>query len=239
MRVPIKQLKNVEIISIEGNIGSGKSTLLEYLLKSEEITKQNNNVKFFLINEPVDLWNDIKDENGTTILEKFYKSPSKYAFSFQMMAYVTRFERIYDTYISVCSEAEKNQDTKYIIFTERCLYTDKHVFAKMLYQANNMESIEYSIYNKWFNAFINWIPINKILYVKANPILCYKRVGLRDRDGEDKITLEYLEMCDKYHRDMMNEMSNIDIFILDGNENIHEEKTWYIWKNKILQFVNI
>ena len=69
--------------------------------------------------------------------------------------------------------------------------------------------------------------------------MCYKRVGLRDRDGEDKITLEYLEMCDKYHRDMMNEMSNIDIFILDGNENIHEEKTWYIWKNKILQFVNI
>ena len=71
------------IISIEGNIGSGKSTLLEQLR-----TKYKNNKQIVFINEPVDEWDTIKDEDGQTILSKFYKNQSKYAFSFQMMAYI-------------------------------------------------------------------------------------------------------------------------------------------------------
>ena len=57
------------IISIEGNIGSGKSTLVSEL---EKYFKDNNKIGF--LQEPVDIWNTIKDENGTTILEKFYEN---------------------------------------------------------------------------------------------------------------------------------------------------------------------
>ena len=38
-----------------------------------------------LINEII-----ITDENGITILEKFYENPTKYGFSFQIMAYISR-----------------------------------------------------------------------------------------------------------------------------------------------------
>ena len=56
-----------KIIAIEGNIGSGKSTLVS---KLEEIFK--NNSDYYFLQEPVSIWNTIKDENGVTILEKFY-----------------------------------------------------------------------------------------------------------------------------------------------------------------------
>ena len=42
-----------------------------------------------------------------------------------------------------------------IFITERCLYTDKHVFAKMLYDDGKIESVNYAIYNKWFDTFID------------------------------------------------------------------------------------
>ena len=62
----------MKIISIEGNIGSGKSTLLSNLRQHYE---NNSNVVF--LKEPVDEWEKIKDENGETILKKFYADQEK------------------------------------------------------------------------------------------------------------------------------------------------------------------
>ena len=75
----------VLIISIDGNIGSGKSTALNFL---KDKYKYDNSIIF--LEEPVDTWNEIKDE-GKTILGKFYENQEKYAFPFQMMAFITRY----------------------------------------------------------------------------------------------------------------------------------------------------
>ena len=72
------------IYSIEGNIGSGKSTLVN-MLKIE----QENNKNIVFMDEPVCIWESIKDKEGTNIIEKFYGNTPKYAFSFQMMAYIS------------------------------------------------------------------------------------------------------------------------------------------------------
>ena len=71
------------IISIEGNIGSGKSTMVEYLKQN----LQNDSTICFL-QEPVDIWNTIIDKNGVNIIENYYNDQKKYAFQFQMMAYI-------------------------------------------------------------------------------------------------------------------------------------------------------
>ena len=151
-----------KIIAIEGNIGSGKSTLVS---KLEEIFK--NNTDYYFLQEPVSIWNTIKDENGVTILEKFYNETEKYAFQFQMMAYISR--------LSILREALKNKNAKYII-TERSIYTDSNVFAKMLYDDKKITLIEYTIYKKWFDEFISEIPISKIIYVKTDPEIAHQRV---------------------------------------------------------------
>ena len=51
------------IVSIEGNIGSGKSTLL-----TELHNKYGKDASICFIQEPVDAWNTVQDENGVSIL---------------------------------------------------------------------------------------------------------------------------------------------------------------------------
>jgi len=205
-----------QIISIEGNIGSGKSTILKYL---KEYFKNTENIIF--LQEPIDIWETIKDENGQTILSKFYENQEKYSFAFQMMAYISR--------LSILRNTIKENPTA-IIITERCLNTDRYVFAKMLYDSKKIEEIEYQIYLKWFDEFLDTIQNSKMIYMKTNPEICYQRIAKRNRDGESNISLTYLEGCHKYHESMIQQLtyeileinSNIDT---DLNKEILNE--WY------------
>lgn len=69
---------NSQVISIDGNIGSGKSTLLA---KLKEHYADNDHVVF--LKEPVDDWEKITDENGITMLEKFYSNQENIHFHFK------------------------------------------------------------------------------------------------------------------------------------------------------------
>ena len=221
-------------ISIEGNIGSGKSTLLANL---REHYKNNDNVIF--LKEPVDEWAKIKDINGTTILEKFYADQEKYSFSFQMMAYVSRIKVLRDT----LKEKNIGQDKKhYIIITERSLYTDKMVFAKMLYDTGKIEDVNYQIYLNWFDTFSGEFPVHKVIYVKAAPEKCYERIAKRSREGEENIPLEYLTACSLYHDNMLDKSTDSCVcnkqLILDGNIDIYENKTQVDeWIQEIEQYI--
>ena len=221
-------------ISIEGNIGSGKSTLLANL---REHYKNNDNVIF--LKEPVDEWAKIKDINGTTILEKFYADQEKYSFSFQMMAYVSRIKVLRDT----LKEKNIGQDKKhYIIITERSLYTDKMVFAKMLYDTGKIEDVNYQIYLNWFDTFSGEFPVHKVIYVKAAPEQCYERIAKRSREGEENIPLEYLKACSLYHDNMLDKTIESCVcyeqLILDGNIDIYENKTQVDeWIQEIEQYI--
>ena len=153
-----------KIVSIEGNIGSGKSTLLETL---RETYKEEADIVF--LNEPVDEWAKITDENGVTILEKFYADQEKYSFPFQMMAYVSRLKILRDAMSKIFMNKLSSPSSlkKVIVITERSLFTDKLVFAKMLYDDNKIEPINYKIYLSWFDTFSNEFPIHKVVYVKT------------------------------------------------------------------------
>jgi thymidylate kinase len=199
--------------SIEGNIGSGKSTLLSNL---KNHFKNDNRIVF--IKEPVDEWAKIRDSQGSTMLEKFYQDQSKYAFSFQMMAYISRLST-FKTAIS-----ENPQAT--IFITERSLDTDKYVFARMLFDDLKIEDVNYQIYNTWFELFANEYPIHKIIYVKTDPEICYERISKRSRTGEDCIPIDYLKKCDYYHDDMMStKYKNHQNILIDGNIDIYTDET--------------
>jgi len=206
------------IISIEGNIGSGKSTLVNDLQKYFK-NKGITNDKVVFLQEPVDIWNTIRDNTGT-ILEHFYKDQEKYSFPFQMMAYISRLSKLRETI---------NKYPNAIIITERSLYTDKYVFAKMLYDDNKIDEICYQIYLKWFNDFIGDLPKHEFIYIKATPEKCMERIIKRNRTGET-IALDYLKNCCDYHDKMLSmhecysELTldgNIDMGSADGQYNMH------------------
>lgn len=192
------------ILSIEGNIGSGKSTLIQNM-------KKIFNYNTVFVDEPVDEWKSITDLQGDSILMNFYKDPERWSFPFQMMAYISR--------LSSLRKSVKDNPGK-IIITERCTHTDYNVFAKMLYDDEKITEIEYKIYMKWYNEFLTDIPIHKFIYVDAKPEKCFERVKKRNREGEENIPLEYLNLCGKYHENWLNGKKNI--IRLDGNIDYNE-----------------
>ena len=196
------------IVSIEGNIGSGKSTLLKELKKCGDL-----NNKFVFVQEPVDEWNNIKDSSGETIIQKFYANQEAYAFSFQILAYITRLRKILDA-------IEKNPDA--VIISERSLETDRYVFAQMLYDDGKIREIDWIIYNYWFNSFLDRIKTNLIIYIKTSPDNCHKRITKRNRSGE-VIPIEYLENCDNYHNNWLKDLT-VEVITLNGDTNINTEE---------------
>ena len=185
------------IISIEGNIGSGKSTLTHLLSKHLKSIYGVGNIIY--LQEPVKEWDDIRDEEGRTMLEKFYADQHRYAFSFQMMAYISR--------VALLRRAANNAFAG-IIVTERSVETDREVFARMLHDEGKIEQAEYQIYLKWFDEFTRGLEVHGIIHLETPPTLCRERVASRSRDGET-IPLNYLQKCEDYHRAWLSTKSPI------------------------------
>jgi deoxynucleoside kinase len=223
---PISSGKPV-IVSIDGNIGSGKSTLVEHLRERYE-----GHPKICFLQEPVEMWNTITSKDGETILSMYYGNQKKYAFAFQMMAYISR--------LVLLREALK-KDYDFIV-TERSVFTDKNVFAKMLYDDEKIEEVEYAIYNKWFDEFLADMPTAAIIYVHTDPAVAEERVVKRSREGE-AIPLAYLERCHHYHEAWLN-YDNVDdttaMLVLDANTDIvdHPEKIKE-WMDEIGAFLGL
>ena len=210
------------IFSIEGNIGSGKSTLVKELKKSVPNILDK---KVVYVQEPVNEWSKIKDKKGETILEKFYANQHKYAFSFQMMAYISRLALLRNI-------VRENPDA--IIITERSVFTDREVFAKMLYDEGKIEEVDYQIYLKWFDEFIEEIPISGLIYVTTTPEKSKERVDLRARAGES-IPLSYLQRCHDYHESWIKNIKK-QVCLFNGNVDFKNNLD-YLSKDLVTGFI--
>jgi deoxyadenosine/deoxycytidine kinase len=235
-------MENIQIVSIEGNIGSGKSTFLKQL-EAYFLNKGHSHVIF--VDEPVDEWNDIHDKKGDTILKKFYEDSEKYSFPFQMMAFITRYTKIKKAFIKAMNMKEEtiyNSFEKYnpIIVTERCLYTDKYVFAQMLYDDKKIEEINYIIYNKWFDEFARELPVHKIIYIDTKSNMCHERIAKRSRNGESNIPLTYLENCEKYHNSMVQKrvVDGTILYKIDGNRDMNDKLSYDNLLEMSYHFIN-
>jgi len=225
------------IVTIEGNIGSGKSTLLAVLRQwaaDQSASDRGNEThrsiarRMVFVTEPVDVWTAIKDSHGDSILAKFYRDPATYAFSFQMMAYITRLSLV---------KRALTQDPDKIIVCERSIHTDKHVFASMLRDDGLIEDVNFQIYTKWFDEFADLFKTveSKVVYVQADPRVCFARILKRAREGE-RVGIEYLEKCNRYHDAWL--APYVDKLVLDGNAakpaTVHD---YVEWIDKVISLV--
>jgi deoxyadenosine/deoxycytidine kinase len=217
------------IVSIDGNIGSGKTTgkakLREYIMS---LKRKNEDDSIIFVDEPTSDWEQIKDESGVPILTNLYIDVKRFAFRFQMMAYITRLRKL--------RQALKTPNVRLII-TERCLLTDAHVFAKMLYDSKKIEQDEYDIYMRWFDEFAKEVEPTCIIYFKASTEVCMNRIQKRNRPGESKIDFEYLEECNRYHDEWLNSVpSKIMIPTLILNADVDADA--YNYSQDIYHFIN-
>jgi deoxyguanosine kinase len=178
------------LISIEGNIGSGKSTLMREL--------RVRNPDWHFVDEPVENWMALKNERGESLLEVFYGEKRRWAYTFQNTALLTRI-------LALRSAVDKWRKTGYpgspIFVTERCIETDARVFAKMLADDGDIDALEMTLYENWFEAFKDQVPAPcAYLHVDTPVTVCHERIEKRGRDGEtNTIPIAYLDQLDSAH----------------------------------------
>lgn len=204
-----------KLIYVEGNIGSGKSSLLKMIENKIKDSK--------LVYEPVNSWMSItgnhKDDN---ILSNFYNNMTRWAYSMQNIVYLTR---VNDLIIS----RNQAKDKKYI-FSERSIFTDRHIFAEIAHKSNNMNELEWKWYLEWYSFLYKYfktsIEPNGYIYLNCDVGVSMNRIKKRDRDGEDKIDVNYLkELCESHDLWMGQvKRSGKPVLILDCNNDFLENE---------------
>lgn len=204
------------VFILEGNIGSGKSTLLNKL--------KNYTNDYIIIQEPVDDWMELKNNNNESLFQCFYKDPSKYAYLFQTHIINTRFKKIIN-YL--------NNNNKLII-CERSIMTDIHIFVEALKELNNINEFEYKIINDLYSTLLklsNFKP-DGIIYLQVDPDTCFKRITKRNRNGEETIDIKYLNILHQKHEQWL--LNSNNTLIINNNDDLNKINDFIkniIWKN--------
>ena len=215
-----------KIISIEGGIGAGKTTIIEHL---EKLYKNDATVQF--IREPVSIWESIQDDNGENILQKFYKDAAKFAFTFQVMAFVTR--------LSMIRKIVKENPQCKMIICERSLDADRNIFAKMLFDDGLIDDIHYKIYLKFYEEYKDDFKLDGIVYINADAEVCNERIRKRARGGEEGVPLEYLKNCQKYHDEWLDSLPEGMVLNIKTNEDVsYNGDQGTVWLEEIQKYCN-
>ena len=192
-------------IAILGNIGSGKTELANELSTLLSWKKAE---------EPVQQWID------SGFLAEYYNDIKRYAFSFQIYAFITRL---------MCYERTR--------LGESCIM-DSHVLTdKALMRAQvklglltDKEAEWYeSIYNDCMHLVRDQAKPDIIIYLQCSPQVCHQRMQERNRIEEKQISIEYLTILNNE----LNQLITQDL--------VHEYKVLTIdatkSKNEVLQQV--
>lgn len=206
------------IISLEGNIGAGKSTLLSQLQRAAEMSarvSQHRPIEF--VQEPVSRWESVNSQtvsNSDNLLAHFYADPDTYAFPFQIMAYATQLDELY--------QSIKKQPA--IVLTERSLESNREIFTKMFRDEGKIDPVHYQIYcenAKTCRALCpHPITTDAVIYLRSSAEVCAERIQKRGRAGEEQITLDYLKTCHDYHENWLGNMPAHQCLVLDADKDL-------------------
>ena len=191
------------MILLEGNIGAGKSTLGQVIAGSEA---------FGFIEEPTSAW---REGFASNMLDLFYSDTQRWAFTFQICAFVTRAK----TWHEVLALTDHSR-----VVLERSIFCDRYIFAENCYRTGLMSETEYQLYcGMWdFLASNYCVEPNLTLYLRTPAEVCLERIKVRDRTEEAGIPLEYLQQLEALHDEWL--MDDPRTIVLDGEQRWNAEQ---------------
>jgi deoxyadenosine/deoxycytidine kinase len=198
----------IKFVTLQGIIGVGKSTQLQRIREAHP--------EFMFVDEPLAVWQSLVDpKSGKNLLELFYSDQTRWAYTFQNSAFITRLRAATDALEAAKKEWTKrytiatiaNPDVEYktplVVVSERDILCDRHVFATMLHDSNTLSELEWKLYTSWFDYFCGGdkpiIKVDGIVWVREPVDVCQQRIKTRGRVGEENIPVEYQRELNEYH----------------------------------------
>lgn len=206
--------KNKAFFVVDGNIGAGKTTFLRIL---------SDYFCAHVVYEPTAKWQKIIGQEN--LLENFYRDTPRWAYTFQSYAFVTRILE---------QESHALAHSEPIQILERSVFSDRYCFAKNCFELGFMSELEWKLYQDWFSWLVDNYVIrpNGFIYLRVDPLVCYKRLVKRQRKEEIGISLDYLDRLHQKHEDWLVQkkdvapyVKDIPVLVLDCNEDFEKTLT--------------
>lgn len=198
------------VVSVEAAIGTGKSSLLRLL--------QQHRPNWRFVQEPVDQWQNVGGKHN--LLQAFYGDKLRYAFSFQTYCVLSRIESVTKVLATIPGDVP-------VVILERSWFSDRNTFGKMLREQNNINEMEWVLYDEWYQFAVRNSPtIHGHIYLECETSTCMARLRKRDRTEEVSVTVEYQNQLIAKHEDWLSTLDqnrvcrvNVDKDFLDEEVN--------------------
>lgn len=191
-------------VSVEGNIGCGKTTLLEYFKSSPNVEA---------IKEPVEQWTNIQGHNALSLL---YEDPQRWSFSFNLYAQLTRIQM------------HVKPHSKPVKLLERSLYSTRYCFVENDYRNKTINGLEHGILTGWFDFLMERenTSLDLIIYLRADPQVCFNRIKKRSRKEECGVPYELIQSLHDLHEEWLIQHKKFKVpapvLVLDANKEYSE-----------------
>ena len=166
--------------------------------KTTLLQKLHNEYKYLICLEPVEQW--------MPYLKNIYENDKGY----------------YEFQIKVWSDRSFVQEkTEHPMLYERSPYFTRNTFVKCMLETEKITKEEYNNLNIMYdNTDIQWKP-KKYIYIKVSPEVSYERIQKRNREFENNITLDYLQILHRLYEEAYKEAKEkgYDIIEINGERN--------------------
>jgi deoxyadenosine/deoxycytidine kinase len=160
-----------KFVAIAGNVGVGKSTLTGML--SEKLG-----------------WEPFYEAvSDNPYLADFYKDMRRWSFHSQIFFLSRRLRHHHQLLRSPNS-----------VVQDRSVYEDAEIFARNLYQQDNMSDRDYGSYRELYQVLVLFLPPpDLVVYLKASVPTLLERIRKRGRDFERDISPLYLQQLNELY----------------------------------------
>lgn len=174
-------------IAIAGNIGSGKTTLTGILT-------ERYHAKAYL------------EESNNPYIGDFYEDMNRWSFNLQIYFLGSRIQQTMNML----------SDSSGVIFQDRTIFEDAHIFADNLHQMGLMATRDIETYMKIFHLVTNLIPKPDLLiYLKASVPTLISQIRRRGREYEMNIDEQYLSRLNEKYNHWIEHIYDGEVLVID------------------------